>query len=107
MYKPKLCPFCKSKVHITESFGTEVSCYSCGFTWYMGVAEAMAIEKWNERPIEDELRTKLEHIKRLIVERRDVVLQKINEREVGSLACEYRTLNMLLEAFNDKGGYEK
>ena len=63
----KRCPFCGSEAEFnSDEFGEGVCCKSCGATIHNGVygeqGRKLASADWNTRPIEDELREKIEKL---------------------------------------------
>ena len=63
----KRCPFCGSEAEFnSDEFGEGVCCKSCGATQHNGVygeeGRKLASADWNTRPIEDELREKIEKL---------------------------------------------
>lgn len=116
------CPFCGNEGKVKHERFTSIEdcevdsvmCEKCGIYFETYTRDDVSADVlWNRRPAEDalkaeveRLKAEIEQLKRLVVERRNTVLQKIKGREVGSLANEYGTLNMLIEALNGKGDYE-
>ena len=65
--KLKDCPFCGSEAEFkSDEFGECVCCKSCGASLSNGVygeeGRKLASADWNSRPIEDELRGKIEKL---------------------------------------------
>ena len=63
----KRCPFCGNEAEFnSDEFGEGVCCKSCGATMHNGVygeeGRKLASADWNSRPIEDELRGKIEKL---------------------------------------------
>ena len=63
----KSCPFCGNEAEFnSDEFGEGVCCKSCGATLHNGVygeeGRKLASADWNARPIEDELRGKIEKL---------------------------------------------
>ena len=63
----KSCPFCGNEAEFnSDEFGEGVCCKSCGATMHNGVygeeGRKLASADWNSRPIEDELRGKIEKL---------------------------------------------
>ena len=63
----KSCPFCGNEAEFnSDEFGEGVCCKSCGATMHNGVygeeGRKLASADWNARPIEDELRGKIEEL---------------------------------------------
>ena len=65
--KLKRCPFCGNEAEFnSDEFGEGVCCKSCGATMHNGVygeeGRRLASAAWNTRPIENELREKIEKL---------------------------------------------
>ena len=63
----KRCPFCGNEAEFnSDEFGEGVCCKSCGATLHNGLygeeGRKLASADWNARPIEDELRGKIEKL---------------------------------------------
>ena len=99
----KRCPFCGNEAEFnSDEFGEGVCCKSCGATMHNGVygeeGRKLASADWNSRPIEDELRGKIEKLEaenKRIREAMGVILDEAQKDEPCILAIKvvaYTTL---------------
>jgi hypothetical protein len=115
MSELKLCPFCNGKVEITNPYGNfyQIGCYTCGFS---SAVQIDLIQKWNNRPIEDALRTSRAEWKadatrlaELVEAQRNAYdlmgydgIKSITEKGYKKLECAFNAHTMLVE--KDKEG---
>ena len=99
----KRCPFCGNEAEFnSDEFGEGVCCKSCGATMHNGVygeeGRKLASADWNSRPIEDELRGKIEKLEaenKRLREALEVILDEAQKDEPCIMAIKvvaYTTL---------------
>ena len=104
----KRCPFCGNEAEFnSDEFGEGVCCKSCGATMHNGVygeeGRKLASADWNSRPIEDELRGKIEKLEaenKRIREAMGVILDEAQKDEPCIMAIK-------VVAYTTLKGYEE